>query len=129
MTKVLGFLAKIVFFLAAGVFCASPAQSAESRKAALLKVGYASITGGRISLWATHEMEFFARNGLETELIFIASSSQGVPALLAGEIPIFFGLSRDRGAGSCNGSRSGCHRQQRTDALQTYRSARHQNCG
>jgi NitT/TauT family transport system substrate-binding protein len=36
-------------------------------------------------------MEFFARHGLETELIFIASSSHGVPALLAGEIPIYSG--------------------------------------
>ena len=36
-------------------------------------------------------MEFFARHGLETELIFIASSSHGVPALLAGEIPIYAG--------------------------------------
>ena len=35
--------------------------------------------------------EFFARNGLDTELIFIASSSHGMPALLAGEIPIYSG--------------------------------------
>jgi NitT/TauT family transport system substrate-binding protein len=86
----LGFLVKITLILAAGVFCAMPAQAAEPRKA-YLKVGYASITGGRISLWATHDMEFFARNGLETELIFMATSSQGIPALLAGEIPIFSG--------------------------------------
>jgi len=86
----LGFLVKITLVLAAGVFCAMPAQAAEPRKA-YLKVGYASITGGRISLWATHDMEFFARNGLETELIFMATSSQGIPALLAGEIPIFSG--------------------------------------
>lgn len=36
-------------------------------------------------------MEFFARHGVATELIFIASSSQGMPALLAGEMPIFSG--------------------------------------
>ena len=36
-------------------------------------------------------MDFFARHGLETELVFIASSSHGVPALLAGEIPIYAG--------------------------------------
>jgi ABC-type nitrate/sulfonate/bicarbonate transport system substrate-binding protein len=70
---------------------ADPAFAADLRKAARLKVGYASITGSRISLWAAHDMEFFVRHGLETELIFIASSSHGVPALLAGEIPIYSG--------------------------------------
>lgn len=64
---------------------------AESNKAIHLKVGYASITGNRIPLWATQDREFFARNGLQTELIFIASSSQGMPALLAGQIPIYSG--------------------------------------
>ncbi|HUK41649.1 MAG TPA: ABC transporter substrate-binding protein, partial [Candidatus Acidoferrales bacterium] len=87
----LGLLVKTIVFLAAGIFFAAPARSAEPRKAPYLKVGYASITGGRISLWATHDMEFFARNGLETELIYMATSSQGIPALLAGEIPIFSG--------------------------------------
>ena len=71
--------------------CADPALAAEPRKPVRLKVGYASITGGRIPLWAAHDMEFFARHGLETELVFIASSSHGVPALLAGEIPIYAG--------------------------------------
>ena len=73
--------------------CADPALAAEPRKPVRLKVGYASITGGRIPLWAAHDMEFFARHGLETELVFIASSSHGVPALLAGEIPIYCGFS------------------------------------
>jgi NitT/TauT family transport system substrate-binding protein len=71
--------------------CASPALAADNRKAVHLKVGYASISGNRIPLWATQDMEFFARNGLDAELIFIASSSQGMPALLAGEVPIYSG--------------------------------------
>ncbi len=64
------------------------ALGADARKAIRLKVGYASITGNRIPLWVTHDKEFFVRHGLEVELIFIASSSHGMPALLAGEIPI-----------------------------------------
>ena len=67
------------------------ALGAEANKAIHLKVGYASITGNRIPLWATQDREFFARNGLDAELIFIASSSQGMPALLAGQIPIYSG--------------------------------------
>jgi NitT/TauT family transport system substrate-binding protein len=71
--------------------CAGEAFAADTRKATHLKVGYASVTGGRIALWATHDLEFFTRNGLDTQLIFIASSSHGMPALLAGEIPIYSG--------------------------------------
>jgi ABC-type nitrate/sulfonate/bicarbonate transport system substrate-binding protein len=67
------------------------ALGADAHKAIRLKVGYASITGNRIPLWVTHDKEFFARHGLEVDLIFIASSSHGMPALLAGEIPIFSG--------------------------------------
>jgi ABC-type nitrate/sulfonate/bicarbonate transport system substrate-binding protein len=77
--------------LALWLQCASPVLAADNRKAVRLKVGYASISGNRIPLWATHDMEFFSRNGLDVELIFIASSSQGMPALLAGEVPIYSG--------------------------------------
>jgi ABC-type nitrate/sulfonate/bicarbonate transport system substrate-binding protein len=69
----------------------SPALAADNRKAVRLKVGYASISGNRIPLWATKDMEFFARNWLDAELIFIASSSQGMPALLSGDVPIYSG--------------------------------------
>lgn len=56
-----------------------------------LIVGYASVTGSRIALWAAHDLGFFRRQGLETEIIFIGTSSRGIPALIAGEIPIFSG--------------------------------------
>src|SRR5499425_2651901 len=91
MPRAMNSSAAIFLVLSLWLQCADPALAAEPRKAARLKVGYASITGSRISLWAAHDMEFFARHGLETELIFIASSSHGVPALLAGEIPIYSG--------------------------------------
>jgi ABC-type nitrate/sulfonate/bicarbonate transport system substrate-binding protein len=81
----------ILVVLSLSLQYADPVFAAASQKVVRLKVGYASITGGRIPLWAAHDMEFFARHGLETELIFIASSSHGVPALLAGEIPIYAG--------------------------------------
>ncbi len=69
----------------------SPALAGEAQKADRLRIGYASVTGNRISLWAAQEMGFFARQGFQAELIFIATSTQGVPALIAGEIPIFSG--------------------------------------
>jgi ABC-type nitrate/sulfonate/bicarbonate transport system substrate-binding protein len=83
--------AVILVVLSFSLQYADPVFAAAPQKVVRLKVGYASITGGRIPLWAAHDMEFFARHGLETELIFIASSSHGVPALLSGEIPIYAG--------------------------------------
>lgn len=67
------------------------ALAGEAQKADQLRIAYASVTGNRISLWAAQEMGFFARQGFHAELIFIASSSQGVPALIAGEFPMFSG--------------------------------------
>lgn len=91
MSRMVNFFAVTFIVLGSCLSCGPSAYSAEFRKAIRLKIGYASISGNRIPLWATHDMEFFARHGLETELIFIASSAQGMPALLAGEVPIFSG--------------------------------------
>jgi ABC-type nitrate/sulfonate/bicarbonate transport system substrate-binding protein len=91
MSRAYKLFAKTAWALAAWLMWGTPAHAADARKMIQLKIGYASITGNRIPLWATQDMEFFVRNGLDTELIFIASSSQGMPALLAGELPIFSG--------------------------------------
>jgi NitT/TauT family transport system substrate-binding protein len=91
MPREMNWSAIILVVLSLSLQYADPVFAAAPQKVVRLKVGYASITGGRIPLWAAHDMEFFARHGLETELIFIASSSHGVPALLAGEIPIYAG--------------------------------------
>jgi len=55
------------------------------------KIGYASVTGNRISLWTAQDKGFFNRNGIQPELIFIASSAAGIPALIAGEMAIYSG--------------------------------------
>lgn len=91
LSKLIHFLSRTFVVVTLIFTCTQAAPAAEARKAIRLKVGYASITGNRIPLWACQDMEFFARNGLDAELIFIASSSQGMPALLAGEIPIYSG--------------------------------------
>lgn len=90
MRNAISFFAQALLFFTICSRYAGSALGAEA-KAIHLKVGYASITGNRIPLWATQDREFFARNGLHAELIFIASSSQGMPALLAGQIPIYSG--------------------------------------
>ena len=91
MAKSTKVFAVIFSLIALSLQCAASATAADNRKAVRLKVGYASISGNRIPLWATQDMKFFSRNGLDAELIFIASSSQGMPALLSGEVPIYSG--------------------------------------
>ena len=111
MPRAKNWSAVILIAFSISLQCADPVIAAAPQKVVRLKVGYASITGGRISLWAAHDMEFFARHGLETELIFIASSSHGVPALLAGEIPIYSG-SPETASSSRRGGRRCCHHRQ-----------------
>lgn len=65
--------------------------AADAQRSERLKIGYASISGNRIPLWATHDLGFFQRHGLQSELIYLPTSAQGMPALLAGEMPIFLG--------------------------------------
>jgi ABC-type nitrate/sulfonate/bicarbonate transport system substrate-binding protein len=68
-----------------------------------LKTGYASISGNRISLWATQDAGFFSRHGIQAELIFFPTSAQGMPALLAGEIPIFSGSAETAALAAARG--------------------------
>ncbi|MBI2181355.1 MAG: ABC transporter substrate-binding protein [Deltaproteobacteria bacterium] len=91
MAKSTRVFAVVFSLIALALQCAASATAADNRKVVRLKVGYASISGNRIPLWATKDIEFFSRNGLDAELIFIASSSQGIPALLSGEVPIYSG--------------------------------------
>ena len=79
------------------------ALSAEPQKIDRLKIGYASISGNRISLWATHDAGFFSRYGIQSELIFFPTSAQGMPALLAGEIPIFSGSAETAALAAAQG--------------------------
>src|SRR5215468_487550 len=58
MPRAMNWSAAIFLVLSLWLQCGDPALAAEPRKPARLKVGYASITGGRIPLWAAHDMDF-----------------------------------------------------------------------
>jgi ABC-type nitrate/sulfonate/bicarbonate transport system substrate-binding protein len=81
----------LVFLVALFMPRQGRALAAELRRPERIKIGYASISGNRISLWAAQDVGFFARHGLASELVFIATSAQGMPALLAGDLAIFSG--------------------------------------
>jgi len=84
---------RLLLVLIAVLLLQRPSQlfAASTSKTDRLKIGYASITGNRISLWTAQEKGFFSRNGLQPELIFIASSAAGIPALIAGETALYSG--------------------------------------
>jgi ABC-type nitrate/sulfonate/bicarbonate transport system substrate-binding protein len=93
LTTVLRPSGRLVLVLIAVLLLQRTSQlfAAGAPKTDRLKIGYASITGNRISLWTAQEKGFFSRNGIQPELIFIASSAAGIPALIAGETALYSG--------------------------------------
>src|SRR6201993_2097454 len=83
--------------------CATQLFAASAPRIDQLKIGYASITGNRISLWTAQEKGFFSRNGLQPELVFIASSAAGIPALIAGETALYSGSPETGAQAAANG--------------------------
>lgn len=59
-----------------------------------LRIGYSSTSGSYIGIWLAHDGGYFAREGLEDEIILIPSGSQLAQVTVAGEVEI----------GSFNGS-------------------------
>lgn len=71
-------------------------RAAEAQKTERIRIGYSSISGSRITLWAAHEKGFFARQGLQSEII-VLPGIVGVQSLIAGEVQFFLGTT-DSGA-------------------------------
>jgi len=81
---------KIGFFgTAIGLFCAllfSPVSShAQMEK---LRVAYTVIAPTQLSVWTAKEMGYYAKHGLDVELILLVGAPLAVAALVGGETPI-----------------------------------------
>ena len=59
-----------------------------------IRIGYSSISGAYTPIWVAHDAGFFAREGLQDDIILIPSGTQLAQVTVAGEIDI----------GSLNGS-------------------------
>ncbi len=99
-----GRFALLILFGLLRLLLSGYAVAGEPNGATQLKVGYGSVTGTRIALWAAREQGFFARQGLQVEIVLIASSSRGIPALLAGEIPIYAGSAETAAQAAVRGA-------------------------
>src|SRR3972149_12176911 len=69
--------------LMVGILFATAAQGQEMRK---LRAAFTSISGNMTPLWAAREGGFFKKYGLDVELISMPSGSEGMSALIAGEL-------------------------------------------
>lgn len=59
-----------------------------------IRIGYSSISGGYIPIWVAHDGGYFAKEGLQDDIVLIPSGTQLAQVTVAGEIDI----------GSLNGS-------------------------
>jgi len=78
----------LLAILLAGVICGS-ADAADR-----IRIGYSSISGAYTPIWVAHDAGFFAKEGLQDDIILIPSGTQLAQVTVAGEIDI----------GSLNGS-------------------------
>ncbi|HXG53515.1 MAG TPA: ABC transporter substrate-binding protein [candidate division Zixibacteria bacterium] len=53
-----------------------------------IRIGYSSISGSYLGLWVAHDAGFFAREGLEDQMILIPSGSQLAQVVTAGEVDV-----------------------------------------
>lgn len=65
------------------ILCA-PAAFAVDR----LRVAYSSISAAYTGIWVAHDAGFFAKEGLENQIIFIGSATQLAQVLVAGDVDI-----------------------------------------
>ncbi len=63
----------------------SPASDAAMTK---LSVAYSTFSAAQAPAWIAKDRRLFEKYGLDVELLFIRSSSIGVPALMSGAVPI-----------------------------------------
>ncbi|HTN70952.1 MAG TPA: ABC transporter substrate-binding protein [Methylomirabilota bacterium] len=62
---------------------ASSAQSADR-----MRIAYSSISGAYVGIWVAHDAGFFAKEGLEDQIILIPSATQLAQVTVAGDVDV-----------------------------------------
>ncbi len=65
------------------ILCASAAFAADR-----LRIAYSSISGAYTGIWVAHDAGFFAKEGLEDQIILIPSATQLAQVTVAGDVDI-----------------------------------------
>src|ERR1044071_7166744 len=74
------FLFRVVLL---AISCASVADAADR-----LRIAYSSISGAYTGIWVAHDAGFFAKEGLEDQVILIPSATQLAQVTVAGDVDI-----------------------------------------
>ena len=76
---------KLFLIIVAGVLLApqAVAQAAQSAPATKITVGYGGELGYQAPIWVAHELKFFAKHGMSSELVRIAGGARSTAALLS----------------------------------------------
>jgi len=71
----------VVISLVLGITTATPAADR-------LRISYSAVNATQAFLWVAQEKGFFAKHGLEGELLYINSGSMNIAALVGGSVQI-----------------------------------------
>ena len=58
-----------------------------------LRVAYSAISGAMSSLWVAQEGDYFKREGLDVELLYIGGGSLLIQSMISGDVPFAYGPS------------------------------------
>ena len=77
-------MVRVMLVLLLGWFWFQTQAGAQER----IKLDYSSVDASNAAWYTAQEMGFFKKNGLDSELIFIPSTTTAVSSIIAGDIPI-----------------------------------------
>ncbi len=93
-----------------------------------VRIGYSSISGAYTPIWVAHDAGYFAKEGLQDDIILIPSGTQLAQVTVAGEIDIGSLNGSSAIAAALAGRRSQNHRQLgQQDGFLALRAAGDQN--
>ncbi len=73
----------VVWGVVIAMLCATTSFGAER-----MRIGYSSISGAYVGIWVAHDGGFFAKEGLEDQIILIPSATQLAQVTVAGDVDI-----------------------------------------
>ncbi|MGZ8445204.1 MAG: ABC transporter substrate-binding protein [Candidatus Binatia bacterium] len=73
----------LVTLVSVSVVCSSSPISAQDRR---LRAGYASLSGNMAPYWAAKDAGYYKKYGLDIDLVAFPSGTEGMAAMIAGEI-------------------------------------------
>jgi len=76
-------LFSVIVFLCACTLFAGPVPAQEGRR---LRAGYASLSGNMVPYWAAKDAGLYKKYGLDIDLVAFPSGTEGMAAMIAGEI-------------------------------------------